>query len=75
MIAIVFLIIKLIFVKLILRKKKKEDTTTIQTKQDIIKDSFLIFVLSFAVLHGKNYFIDNSTKSSKTNVFVNEPNF
>jgi hypothetical protein len=53
---------------MVLNKDEEEDV-----KRSNMKDTVFVFLISMAVLYGKDYYLSND--SSKAKVFTNEPGF
>ena len=61
------ILIAFIIKNLIMRIYKLE-----QNRQEIVKDTLLLFIVCYVILSCKNFFIP---KNEKIEVFTNEPNF
>jgi hypothetical protein len=67
LISILYFIVKTLLLRFSEKDKKEE-------KKSIMKDGFLVFIISYLVLVFKDK-IFSLDSSSKTHVFTNEPNF
>jgi Mn2+/Fe2+ NRAMP family transporter len=75
LISILYFIIKILFIRLTVNTEENNTDNINENKKKYIKDSFLVFIISYFVLSFKDtIFSFNSTKES-THIFTNEPNF